>query len=156
METPGDDNNLYFVVADDSSEDQELIKKAIKDCGLNFIVTSVFNGAQLLDLLLKRGYYKTDSYRPPDVIILDLKMHLMDGFEALKKIKENGSLRNIPVYVLTVSGSETEKQRALSLGAERVFRKPLEPDNLKGFIEEICDCESKKREGLRGNAKGGS
>ena len=147
MENPSDDHNLYFVIADDSSEDQDLIKKAIKDCDPQYIITSVFNGAQLLDLLLKRGFYKTDSYRRPDVIILDLKMHLMDGFEALKQIKNNAGISNIPVYVLTVSESEKEKNQALSFGAERVYHKPLNPYNLKIHMQEICDCETKKRAG---------
>src|SRR3954464_9115959 len=100
MESPRDVHYLYFAIAEDDIVIHDRLKSCIKQYDLNFIVTSVFNGLQLLDLLLKRGYYTTNTYRPPDVIILDLDMQLMDGLEALREIKKHGEIKNIPVYAL--------------------------------------------------------
>src|SRR5687767_604550 len=97
---------LYVVIADDEWLDHELIKKAIRQCNLSNVTTSVFNGEQLLNLLLKKGFHKSEAPKLPDFIFLDLKMGIMDGFTALKKIKADDNLKNIPVFILSVSSSE--------------------------------------------------
>src|SRR5437868_8471624 len=117
-------SDLYIVVADDDIEDHSQIKKAIKECDLNYIVTSVFNGLQLIDLLLKRDYYKTDTFRKPDAIFLDLRMRVMDGFEVLSQIKEYENLNTIPIYIFTVSDQEKDRKKALALGATAFYTKP--------------------------------
>lgn len=142
---PQDKTKLYIVVADDEIEDHKLIKSAIKKCDVNYIVTSVFNGMQLMDLLLKREFYRTDSFRMPDLIILDLKMHLLDGFEVLKQIAVHKHLREIPVYVLTASRNETEKNAVLTQGANAVYSKPLDRSELDALVKSICELELERK-----------
>jgi CheY-like chemotaxis protein len=145
--TTRDSTKLYIVVADDEIEDHKLIKAAIKKCDVNYIVTSVYNGMQLMDLLLKRDFYKTDSFRAPDLIILDLKMHLLDGIEALRQINEHAHLKEIPVYVLTVSRNEEDKSKAMENGATAVYSKPLNRGSLDDLLHSICEAELSRKAG---------
>jgi CheY-like chemotaxis protein len=135
--------NLYIIVADDDMQDHELIKKAVSQCGLNHIVTSVYNGLQLMNLLLGKGFYKTDGLRLPDAIILDLKMQVMDGFEVLEKIRGLDKFKDIPVYVLSGSSSPRDKKKALELGANGFYTKPVNYAQLAKAVREICDSVRK-------------
>jgi CheY-like chemotaxis protein len=135
---------LYIVVADDDLEDHQLIKEAVKECNTNHVVTSVYNGSQLMDLLLQRGYYKHDFESMPDLIILDIRMPIMNGFDALKEIKQNEKLRDIPVYVLTEIRSQKDADIALSMGAIDYSSKPLNYGEMKSLMLSIC-VRTKKR-----------
>ena len=136
--------NLYIIVADDDMQAHALIKKAVSECGLNHIVTSVYNGLQLMNLLLGKGFYKTDGLRLPDAIILDLKMQVMDGFEVLEKIKGLEKFKNIPVYVLSGSHSSRDKKKSEELGAKGFYTKPVNYARLAKTVMEICNSAQKK------------
>ena len=130
---------LYIVVADDDLEDHELIKKAVKECDLNYIVTSVYNGMQLMNLLLKKGFYKTEFTRNPDLVILDLKMPIMDGYEALSQIRANPELADIPVHVISESGSADDRRKLVEAGADGFYTKPFSFDELLKLVGGICN-----------------
>lgn len=70
----------------------------------------------------------------PDLIILDVMMPEMDGFETLKKIRE---ISSIPVVMLTVKGEETDKVRGLELGADDYVTKPFSPKELIGRVKAV-------------------
>ncbi|NMA91767.1 MAG: response regulator [Firmicutes bacterium] len=80
-------------------------------------------------------YLKT---RRPDLVLLDLMLPKIDGFEVLKKIKEKDSTRDIPVIVLTAKVSREDQERALALGADYYMTKPFRPrelwDKIKHFL----------------------
>jgi CheY-like chemotaxis protein len=140
MNKPHHHVNLYIVVADDDIEDHELIKKAVRECDVNSIVTSVYNGQQLMDLLLRKDFYKTDLSKKPDVIILDLKMPIMSGSEALEQIKSNPDLDQIPIYILTGSNNHEERSVSGRLGVQGFYPKPVEYGDLSRLIGNICSA----------------
>jgi CheY-like chemotaxis protein len=133
---------LYIVVADDNPDDHDLIKEAVRECNQNHIVTSVYNGQQLLDLLHHREFYKIEQDIVPDLILLDLLMPITSGLEALEEIKSVAKLKNIPVYVLTAFDSNKDLQRAMELGATSYFMKPLRYQELHEVVREICEHEA--------------
>jgi CheY-like chemotaxis protein len=130
--------DLYVVVADDDVDDHKLITKAVKDCGGNHLVTSVYNGLQLMNLLLRKGFYKVDFDRLPDIIILDLKMPVMDGYDALKAIRAHEELKNIPVFVLSDAEGEEEKRKVSDHGGDKFYSKPFSYEELKQLMVDIC------------------
>jgi CheY-like chemotaxis protein len=137
------DRTFQIAVADDDIDDQELVDKAFKDAKVKVVITKVFNGIELMDYLLKRLKYKRNTDPNPDLILLDLNMPLMDGFEALKEIKRIPRLSDVPIYVITTSRSEREKQQALELGANGFYHKGASSSEIKGIIKEVClDCFS--------------
>jgi CheY-like chemotaxis protein len=128
---------FLIVVADDDVDDQELMRRGLKDCKVKVEITAVYNGLQLMDYLLRREGYKkiTDT---PDLILLDLNMPLMDGFETLKEIKKHKNLAHIPVYVITTSRSKDDKAKALELGASGFYSKGSSSKDVKRIMTEIC------------------
>ena len=130
--------SLYIVVADDDPEDHALVKNALSDCNLNHIMSSVYNGTQLMNLLYKKGFYKNESLKKPDMIILDLRMPIMSGLEALKKIKSDVNLKDIPVYVLSDNTDEEVIKQVKELGALECYQKPLDFEELKSLVHTMC------------------
>ncbi len=74
----------------------------------------------------------------PDLILLDLLMPKVDGFEVLKVLKGKEDTRKIPIIVLTAKAEEEDKQRAMDLGADSYMTKPFKPqelwDRLKHYL----------------------
>lgn len=73
----------------------------------------------------------------PDLVLLDIVMPGMDGFEVCKKLKENDSSKNIPVIFLSGNGSDEERQRGKDLGAVDFLTKPIDPDLIVSKVKEF-------------------
>src|SRR4051812_23370629 len=101
--------DFCILIADDDLEDQELLRRAFKDSKIPLNIVPVYDGIQLLDYLYRRYDFRHIK-TPPDMVILDLNMPLMDGFEALRIIKGHPKLKHIPVYVITTSRFESDKK----------------------------------------------
>jgi CheY-like chemotaxis protein len=133
-----DKEGLVILMADESIEDHKLVKKAARNCNVNHVFTSVYNGSQLMDYLNKKGVYYTSSETRPDLIIMDARLPVIDSFTILEKIMSDEQLKNIPVYVLTKDIVEEEKARVMAMGVKNYFKKPLKFDDLQGIIHGIC------------------
>src|SRR5688572_15530932 len=129
---------FIIVVADDDIDDQELMRTGLKDCKIKVEINAVYNGLQLMDYLLKRESYKNIK-ETPDLILLDLNMPLMDGFDVLTEIKKHKGLQKIPLYVITTSRSKDDKAKALELGAAGFYSKGASSRDIKRIMHEICD-----------------
>lgn len=97
-------------------EDEEVLVKAlsIELLGAGFEVKSASDGEAGLKLIEDEG---------PDLVLLDLTMPKLSGFEVLKKIKEDKNLKHIPVIILSNLGQDEDKKKGLELGAEDYFVK---------------------------------
>ncbi len=113
-------------------DDQILIDMYAKKMTNNgYEILSANNGKEGLAMALEKK---------PDLILSDLVMPDMDGFDFLKKIKSNSEIKNIPVIVLTNLSSEEDKNNALKLGAEKYFLKiELTPAQLIEELKEILN-----------------
>lgn len=129
---------VVVVVADDDPDDRLLVEEAIEETNLCDKVFFVENGEELLDFLLHQGQY-TDSRKAPrpDLILLDLNMPKKDGREALKEIKTNPTLRQIPIVVLTTSKTEEDIYRSYDLGVNSFISKPVSYENLIQLLKKI-------------------
>lgn len=125
----------HIIIADDDLDDHYVIKDAIEKINPSHRFTSVYNGLELLHLL--KGTGKTGEKIVPDMIIMDLNMPLLDGLGALSQIKAEEELRNIPVYILSTSRFDYDKQKALELGANDFHSKPFKFEELKEIIKDI-------------------
>jgi CheY-like chemotaxis protein len=128
---------FIIVLADDDIDDQQLMREGLKDCKVQVEINAVYNGLQLMDYLLRREAYRNIK-ETPDLILLDLNMPLMDGFDVLKEIKKHNHLKNIPLYVITTSRSKDDKKKALELGATGFYSKGSSSKDILKFMKEIC------------------
>jgi len=81
--------------------------------------------------------YLSNNEFVPDLIMLDLIMPDMDGWELFKRIKAKGPLKNTPIAFLTSEGGKDERQRASAIGAADYITKPFNMTDLKSRIKEI-------------------
>lgn len=124
-----------ILIAEDDKEDRLLITEAVTDSRLSTPVTFVENGEELLDYLRKpKG--RGEAPRP-GVILLDLNMPKKDGREALKEIKDDPSLRTIPVVVLSTSQAEEDVMASYRNGACGFITKPVSFEELVNIMRVI-------------------
>jgi CheY-like chemotaxis protein len=104
-----------------------LTEQALAGAHVSNSVRFVADGEQLLNYLYQRGEFsgETGSAPRPGLILLDLNMPKMDGREALKVIKEDPTLRDIPVVVLSTSRLDQDVVRSYQLGVNSFITKPV-------------------------------
>jgi CheY-like chemotaxis protein len=123
--------SVVILMADDDADDRRLTRDALEESRLANELYFVGDGVELLEYLHQRGVYSVPGSAPrPGVILLDLNMPRKDGREALREIKADPVLRNIPVVVLTTSKAEEDIAQSYSLGANSFISKPVTFDGL--------------------------
>ena len=115
---------IKILLAEDDPDDRLLLQEALQEGRLANELTCVEDGEELLDYLHQRGKWAGGAPRP-GLILLDLNMPKLDGREALRAIKADPSLRQIPVVVLTTSKAEEDVLRSYDLGANSFITKPV-------------------------------
>ncbi len=118
--------SVVILIADDDADDRLLAKEALEENRLSNEIRFVVDGEDLMDYLLRRGKYNGTSNVPrPGLILLDLNMPKKDGREALKEIKADPELRQIPIVILTTSKAEEDIYRTYDLGVNSFITKPV-------------------------------
>ncbi len=97
----------------------------------------VKDGQGAVDYLFKKGKYKEKNRARPGLILLDIKMPELDGFDVLKILKANDDVKTIPVVVLTTMGNSEDFEKALALGASGYLIKPVEWEALYKTIRNL-------------------
>jgi CheY-like chemotaxis protein len=125
---------ITILICDDDEEDRMLTKTALEQAHVSNALRFVEDGEQLLDYLYQRGAYagETGQAPRPGLILLDLNMPKMSGREALKVIKEDETLRDIPVVVLSTSRLDEDIIRSYQLGVNSFISKPV---TFSGLVE---------------------
>lgn len=123
-------DTIAILMADDDDDDFVLTQKALRQGKLLNTLIRVKDGEELLDYLLKKGDYADQETIRPGVILLDLNMPRKDGREALREIKSNPDLSDIPVVVFTTSKAEEDIYKSYQLGVNSFITKPVTFENL--------------------------
>jgi len=128
-----------ILMADDDADDRLLVQEALIDAEFpEENLAFVENGEELMNYLRGRGQYSEPNKAPlPDLILLDLNMPKKDGREALKEIKSDPNLRQIPVVVLTTSTLSEDVKVSYELGANTYISKPVSFDDLVSVMQTI-------------------
>jgi CheY-like chemotaxis protein len=127
--------SVVILMADDDADDRELTRDALSESRLINDLHFVEDGVQLLDYLHQRGVYSRPGSAPrPGVILLDLNMPRKDGREALREIKSDPDLRNIPIVVLSTSKADEDIAQSYNLGANSFITKPVTFDGLVDVV----------------------
>lgn len=128
------DHMAVILVADDDWDDFVILRDALKESDLEHELFYVANGKELLDYLHGSGASKESLTPRPDLILLDLNMPILDGREALRTIKQEPNLRDIPIVVLTESLDESDCTYCLNMGVYSFFTKSAWMEKLAEVI----------------------
>ena len=115
-----------ILIAEDERDIRDLVAFTLRFAG--YEVFAAANGEEAVELATRVN---------PDLILMDVRMPRMTGYEACKVMKANPDLKDIPVVFLTARGQETEIQQGLEAGAEEYLLKPFAPDQLTTRVKAI-------------------
>ena len=121
-----------ILIAEDERDIRDLITFTLRFAGYDVVPTA--NGEEA---------YHTAIKELPDLILLDVRMPRMTGYEACEQIKTHDSTKNIPVVFLSAKGQESEVKTGMSVGAEEYILKPFSPDQLTDRIKKILSRHNK-------------
>jgi len=126
---------MKILIAEDDADSRNLLVKQLRAYGHE--VTAAANGAEALQQALKET---------PDIMVTDILMPQMDGYQLCYECKQNDQLRDIPFIFYTANYTSDEDEKfALSLGASTFIRKPAEPDV---FVQILTEVFEKAKSGL--------
>jgi CheY-like chemotaxis protein len=125
----------HILLVEDNQMDVELTLDAFREAHLSNTIDVTRNGQEALDYLFCRG--KHGGREPnllPDLVLLDLKMPGIDGFEVLRQIKTTTGLKRLPVIILTSSKEEGDRAMSYDNGANSYLVKPV---SFEGFLDVV-------------------
>ena len=124
-----------ILIAEDERDIRELVNFSLQFGG--FTVVQAANGAEAVELARKEL---------PDLILMDVRMPKMTGYEACRQMKALPELRDTPVVFLSAKGQEGEIQTGLEAGAEEYILKPFAPDELVKQVQAVLERVAARRE----------
>ena len=117
-----------ILVAEDEPDIRDLIKISLEFC--EFEVVSVADGVEAVETA------QNDSF---DLILLDVRMPRLTGYEACRQLRAMDGMQNIPIVFLSAKGQESEVRSGLDAGADRYIIKPFIPSELAEKLQQILD-----------------
>ena len=121
----GPDQDFTVLIVEDEADNCEIMRSVVEDL-LGYRALLAGNGEVALSKLRQNK---------PDLILMDLMMPVLDGFEATARIKSDPSTRHIPLIVVTALSRPNDRTRILSDGADAYITKPFSLDMLANMIE---------------------
>lgn len=128
-------SQIDILLVEDNPVDARILEAYVANAGTQYKLHVVTTGEKALSFLY-RGVEFTDAPRP-DVVLLDLNLPEMTGFDVLAAVKQHAHLRDIPVIVLTGSADETDVKKAYSLQANCYLTKPQDPEGFDRLLRAI-------------------
>lgn len=115
-----------ILIAEDERDIRDLVAFTLRFAG--YEVVTAANGEEAVDLTAREN---------PDLVILDVRMPRMTGYDACRRIKTDSGMKDIPVIFLSAKGQEAEIEAGLAAGAEEYLLKPFGPDQLTERVRAI-------------------
>ncbi|MEW6067985.1 MAG: response regulator [Nitrospirota bacterium] len=116
------------LVVDDNQDSRELVVKILKNKG--YLMVEAVDGEDALEKVAKEK---------PDIILMDLSIPKIDGYEATKRLKEQDEFRHIPVVALTAHAMKGDREKVIEMGFEGYISKPIDihelPNQIKAYLK---------------------
>lgn len=120
-------NTKSILLVEDNPDDADLTLRALKQHNISNDVVLARDGAEALDYLFGSGAYAgRDLSQMPQLVLLDLKLPKVDGFEVLRRLRADVRTRFLPVVILTSSKEEQDLMKAYHHQANSYIRKPVD------------------------------
>jgi CheY-like chemotaxis protein len=132
-----------LLIVEDSPMDMFLVRDAFTRAGAGWEITGVNHGEKAMKALLRQEEYS--GLPPQDIVIIDLKIPRLSGFEVMEQIKTSGNLKNIVIIVLTSSLSETDRNESMKYSPDGYFVKPSDINGYDEMISQIISISKKPK-----------
>ena len=133
---PTKDEVSILIVEDDAGH-ARLIEKNLRRAKISNGITRVENGREALDFLFSEGAFEGQERPSPLLVLLDLNMPVMDGYQVLERMKADPRTQKIPVVVLTTTDDAREVTRCYELGCSVYITKPVEYETFCDAIQQL-------------------
>lgn len=133
----GNINEVSILIVEDDAGHARLIEKNLKRAKISNRITRVENGQEALDFLLSEGSFEGVERPSPLLVLLDLNMPVLDGYQVLERMKANPDTKKIPVVVLTTTDDAREVTRCYQLGCSVYITKPVDYDSFCEAIQQL-------------------
>lgn len=131
-------DSSVILVVDDDEDSIVLLENALDMAGARSRRVVARNGREAIDYLSGLGPFADRKKFPwPTLILLDLKMPIMDGFEVLQWFRQAKARKELVIVVMTASNDECDRERAMTLGAAAYYVKPVSFGDLVNMAREI-------------------
>jgi CheY-like chemotaxis protein len=126
---------VTILLVEDDDGHARLLEKNLRRGGLINNLVRVCDGQEAVDYVSRTGpYHDANTYPVPSIVLLDVRMPRLDGFEVLAQMKNDPDLMKIPVIMLTSTDNQKEINRAYELGANGYVVKPV---GVEAFIDRV-------------------
>ncbi len=122
---------LRILLADDDDDDRLFFKDAIEEVKVKTVVTTVNDGVELMDYLIK------SEILLPNLVFLDLNMPRKGGMECLKEIRSNNKFKDLAIAIYSTSGLEKDIEESFIKGANIYIKKPNDFEELKSILAKV-------------------
>lgn len=127
-----------ILLVDDNPHDVVLIRLAFRKVGIIDTIQLVKDGTEALRYIKGEGIYSDrHQYPTPTLVLLDLKMPQVNGFEVLQTIRDEARFKNIVIVVMSGSRNDGDREKAQSLGADAYLVKPTRFEELVKMMEDL-------------------
>jgi len=116
--------NKLILLVEDNPDDEFLTRDALRSGGVSHEVIVARDGAEAVEWMFPRSDANAPP-RTPDLVLLDLKLPKLSGFDVLERIRSNAQTRGLPVVILTSSSEHQDIRRSYLSGANSYVRKPV-------------------------------
>jgi two-component system cell cycle response regulator DivK len=122
-----------ILIADDTVDNILLLKRILKRAGMELEFIEANTGRDALELAMRRK---------PDLILLDMKMPNMDGYETAGAIRLSEGINNVPIIAVTAQAMLGDKERAIQAGCNEYLTKPVDPMLLIDMVKKYLSGRS--------------
>ncbi|HVK15036.1 MAG TPA: response regulator [Gemmataceae bacterium] len=131
------DGVVEILLVEDNPDDVKLTLHAFKKNNLSNRVAVVRDGAEALEFIFATGRYAGRPADLPKLVLLDLKLPLVDGFEVLRRIKDDPDKKSLPVVVMTSSKEERDLVASYALGVNSYIVKPVDFEQFTEAVRQL-------------------
>jgi len=123
-----------LIVEDEEDHARLIIRAFVENGKMSNEIVHIDNGLDAINYLMRKSEYEQNKHHLPELILLDVKMPMKNGFEVLAEIKADETLKKIPVVMFTTTSTSEDIDKAMSLGANDYIVKPVK---FSDFTEKV-------------------
>ena len=132
-----------ILLVEDNDEDAFLLRRALRNEQVNCVLQTAEDGESAIDYLGGVGAYADRTRHPfPCLLLLDLKLPYVNGFEVLAWIATQPACRDLRIIVLTSSGEEPDREKAAQFGIRKYFLKPPTSDLVAEVVRTLQEINA--------------